>query len=90
MTDKQPTNQTSLVVARATFLGIVGTIPLVGPTLSELVGASIPDVRFERVERLADELKAEVVQVADRLDTDYVRRDEFATGPGRGQARLGS
>jgi hypothetical protein len=67
------------VVARAAFLGAIGTIPLVGPVLGELVGTVIPDLRFRRLEQLAEELKGEVAQVADRLDSEYVRREEFAT-----------
>jgi hypothetical protein len=59
-------------------VGLISTIPIVGPTLGELVAAFIPDVRFRRVERLAEELKGEVAQVSDRLDEDYVRREEFA------------
>jgi hypothetical protein len=70
--------QTSLVVARATAVGLIGTIPIVGPVLGELVGAFIPDVRFRRVERLAEELKEKVTAIGDRLDADYVRREEFA------------
>ena len=49
MTDKQPTNQTSLVVARATFLGIVGTTPLVGrDASSSLPVASRPRSRADQ------------------------------------------
>ena len=66
------------MVARATAVGLISTIPIVGPTLGELVGAFIPDVRFRRVERLAEELTSRVAQVSDRLDSEYVRHVEFA------------
>ncbi len=78
VTEKEASTQTSLVVARAAAVGAISTIPFVGPVLGELVGAFIPDVRFRRVERLVEELKSEVAQVSDRLDEDYVRREEFA------------
>ena len=65
------------MVVRATSVGLISTIPIVGPVLGELVGAFIPDVRFRRVERLAEELKEKVTQVSDRLDGEYVRREEF-------------
>jgi hypothetical protein len=58
---------------------VIGTIPLVGPVLGELAGTVIPDLRFRRLEQLAEELKGEVAHVADRLDAEYVRREEFAT-----------
>ncbi len=70
--------RSSLVVARAAVVGVISTIPLVGPTLGELVGAFIPDVRFRRVERLVEELTDQVAQVSERLDLAYVRREEFA------------
>jgi hypothetical protein len=78
VTEEEAPVRTSLVVARATALGLLSTIPIVGPVLGELVGAFIPDLRFQRVERIAEELKQKITAVADRLDADYVRRDEFA------------
>jgi hypothetical protein len=78
MTEKEAPVRTSLVVMRATAVGVISTIPIVGPVLGELVGAFIPDVRFRRVERLAEELKEKVTEVSDRLDGEYVRREEFA------------
>ena len=78
MTNEEAPARTSLVVARATAVGLISAIPIVGPVLGELVGAFIPDVRFRRVERLAEELKEKVTEVSDRLDGEYVRREEFA------------
>jgi hypothetical protein len=78
VTEEEAPVRTSLVVARATAVGLISTIPIVGPVLGELVAAFIPDVRFRRVERLAQELKEKVTQVSDRLDGEYVRREEFA------------
>src|ERR1035437_5242732 len=78
MTSEEAPVRTSLVVARATAVGLISTIPIVGPVLGELVGVFIPDVRFRRVERLAEELKEKVTEVADRLDGERVRREAFA------------
>jgi hypothetical protein len=78
MTEEEAPVRTSSVAVRAVAVGLISTIPIVGPVLGELVGAFIPDVRFRRVERLAEELKERVTEVSDRLDAEYVRREEFA------------
>jgi hypothetical protein len=78
MTGEEAPVRNSQVAVRAAAVGLISTIPIVGPVLGELVDAFIPDLRFRRVERLAEELKEEVAGVSDRLDSEYVRREEFA------------
>ncbi len=65
-------------VARAVVLGTIGMIPIVGSLLSELASTYYPEAKLTRLLAFAEELAASVDQVQDRLDTEFIRREEFA------------
>ena len=65
-------------VARAVVLGTIGMVPIVGSLLSELASTFYPETKLNRLLAFAEELRASVDEVQDRLDSEFVRRDEFA------------
>ncbi len=67
-----------LETARATVLGVIGTLPVVGPTLSSVVSVYVPEIRWQRLTRLVGALDEAVRAVEDRLDGEFVSRREFA------------
>ena len=73
----ETTADTSLEIAMAAALGVLSLVPVVGPVLTQVIGAAWTEGKVERLERFAVALGRDVETVADRLDTDFVRRDEF-------------
>ena len=73
----ETTVDAALEMSKAAALGALGLVPLIGPMLRELVGAAWGDNRADRLERFATELGRNVEALWDRLDRDFVRREEF-------------
>jgi hypothetical protein len=65
-------------VARAVVLGTIGMVPIVGSLLSELASTFYPETKLNRLLAFAEALRASVDEIQDRLDNEFVRRDEFA------------
>ncbi len=59
-------------------LGALGEVPVVGGILAGIVGSFVPDVKVERVIRFAEDLAARVEAVEDKIDHEFVLREEFA------------
>lgn len=73
----ETTVDAALDVSKALALAALSSVPVVGPVFRELLGAVWVDNRAERLQRFANELGRNVVVLQDRLDQDFVKRDEF-------------
>jgi hypothetical protein len=73
----ESTADAALEIARAAAIGALGAVPVLGPILSEVIGVAWGSNRAERLERFAIQLGRDVEAIADRIDTEFVRRDEF-------------
>lgn len=73
----ETTADATLEIAKAVALGTLSSVPVLGPILREVVGVSWGDNRAERLQRFATELARDVEALMERLDRDFVKRDEF-------------
>jgi hypothetical protein len=73
----ETTVDAAVEMSKALALGALASVPVLGPVLRELVGASWGDNRAERLERFATELGRNVEALQERLDREFVKRDEF-------------
>lgn len=73
----ESTVDAALELARAAAIGALGAVPVLGPVLSEVIGVAWGSNRAERLERFALQLGRDVEIIADRIDREFVRRDEF-------------
>ncbi len=71
-------SEQELEAGLAVLVGTLGAVPVVGPLLGSLATTYLPDVKFNRLTRFATGLAEEVAQLADRVDTEFVHRAEFA------------
>jgi hypothetical protein len=67
----------TLELAKAVALGSLASVPILGPVLREVIGVAWGDNRAARVERFASELARDVETMLDRIDREFVRREEF-------------
>jgi hypothetical protein len=71
------TADAALETGRALAIGALGSVPLIGPILSELVGTAWGSNRVDRMVRFAEELGRNVEQIQDRVDREFVKHREF-------------
>lgn len=67
----------AMEIAKALALGSLSAVPVLGPILREVIGVAWGDNRAARVERFANELAGNVEAMLDRIDKEFVKRDEF-------------
>ncbi len=67
-----------LDVAGAAAMGALASVPVIGPILREVVGTAWTELRYERVERFATQLGEDMTSLGDRIDHEFVHKDEFA------------
>ena len=64
-------------VAVAARIG-VGSIPLIGSALTELVTEFIPESKERRIAEFVAQLRVDVGRLQDRINTEVIKTDEFA------------
>jgi len=68
-------NKTDLMVAISK--GVLGTIPVVGPLVAEVVGTLIPNQRLDRIQRFLEKLEERVKELDwERVEKEF-RKPEF-------------
>ncbi|MCK4548432.1 MAG: hypothetical protein KAW17_13430 [Candidatus Eisenbacteria sp.] len=58
--------------------GLFAAVPIVGGTISSLMGDYIPRRKEQRLIRFTEALAKDLDKIQDRIDTDYITTDEFA------------
>lgn len=64
-------------IGRAVVVGAAGMIPILGPMVSALLDAFIPEQRARRTAEFLSELGEDLAGLDDRIDRQFVRADEF-------------
>ncbi len=72
------TADTALDLGAGAAFAAIAAVPLIGPVIQGVLGAAWTQVRFERVERFATQLRADLDAMGERVDQDFVQRADFA------------
>lgn len=60
------------------FKAVLSGVPTIGGLFTSLINDYIPDRKMERLVDFAEVVVEDIKNIADRLDNDYVKSDEFA------------
>lgn len=64
-------------VGRALVIGVVGSVPVIGPIIGALLDVYIPEQRARRTAEFVHELAADLDVLDAEVDREFVREDEF-------------
>lgn len=58
------------------FKGAAGAIPIAGPLFSEIIGATVPNQRVDRIEELAKSLEKKLDKVSEEMLQQKIKEPE--------------